>query len=286
MEIRCAGIIAKPKAEVAKKVIAELLSWLKEKKIEVIFDNQTAALAEGVTGESREILANKADLIIVLGGDGTLLNVAHSIKGSKTPILAVNLGSMGFLTEVSLNDLYPMLTKVFEGEYRLDPRMMLYSRLFRHSEEMLSYHVLNDVVINKSALARIIDIEVRIDGHLVTVFKSDGLIIATPTGSTAYSLAAGGPIIFPSMEAVIITPICPHSLTNRSLVVPPDSTIEATLKTTDEEVYLTLDGQEGLFLRPGDKIEIVKSPHILYLIHSPRKNYFEVLRNKLKWGER
>jgi NAD+ kinase len=286
MDIKCIGVIAKSKAEVAKKVVGDLFSWLRRKKVEVLFDEQTASLIEEEKGEPREILANKADVLIVLGGDGTLLSVARSIKGSKTPILAVNLGSMGFLTEVSLKELYPMLAKVLNGEYRLDPRIMLCSRLFRKGDEILRYHVLNDVVINKSALARIIDIEVTIDGHLVTVFKSDGLIISTPTGSTAYALAAGGPIIFPTMEAVIITPICPHSLTNRSLVVPPDSTIEAVLKTTDEEVYLTLDGQEGLFLNPEDRMEIVKSQHELYLIHSPRKNYFEVLRKKLKWGER
>jgi NAD+ kinase len=225
-------------------------------------------------------------MIIVLGGDGTLLSVARLVGDHDVPILGVNLGGLGFLTEITLEELYRVLEKVVQGDFITNERVVLNASVIRRGERLAEFLVLNDAVINKGALARIIDLETTINGEYLTTFKSDGLILSTPTGSTAYNLSAGGPIVYPSLHCIIITPICPHTLTNRPIMVPDDVEIRATLKTKQQEVILTLDGQQGFTLEFEDIVEVKKSEGHIYLIKSPYRHYFEVLREKLKWGGR
>ncbi|MFZ5471682.1 MAG: NAD(+)/NADH kinase [Myxococcota bacterium] len=231
-------------------------------------------------------LVERAELVTVLGGDGTLIRAARLVRGHPVPILGINLGSLGFMTEVPLPDLFSLLDEVLAGTARLDARMKLSCRVIREGKVILEDEVLNDVVINKGALARITDHEVSIDGRLVTLYKSDGVIVATPTGSTAYSLSAGGPIVHPSLDCVIVTPICPHALTQRPVVVPGDQVIRLTLKSESADVYLTIDGQAGLALSTGDRVEVQRSPNRVLLVKNPRMDYFAILRQKLRWGER
>ncbi len=279
------GIIAKPRLE-AGEILRNLLSYLRKKGVETFLDQDTAALI-GETGSClKSEIPSRVDLIAVLGGDGTLLSVARLIGSRNVPIFGINLGSLGFLTEVTLDELYPTLDRVISGKVDYDERLMLTSSVIRQGEEISSYSVLNDIVINKSALAKIIDLAAYIDGKHIANFKADGLIVSTPTGSTAYNLAAGGPIVQPGMHSIIITPICPHILTNRPVVVRDESEIEIVLKSEDTEVHLTLDGQVGFSLRGEDVIRIVKADHTIRLISVPGKNYFDVLRTKLKWTER
>ena len=280
------GIIAKPRSE-AKETLKDLLPWLRERVVEVVLDQAAASLFEGTEeGVEKEAIPNLVDLIIVLGGDGTLLSVARLVGRREVPILGVNLGGLGFLTEVTLEELYPTLGAVLKGEFRVSRRMTLAVFLHRKGELIAEYRVLNDAVITKAALSRIIDLEVFINGEYVAAFRCDGLIASTPTGSTAYSLSAGGPIIYPSSRAIVLTPICPHMLTNRPLVLPDDVKAEVTLSSEHEDVYLTLDGQEGLPLRYLDVVELKRSERTIALVKSPKKNYFEILRTKLKWAER
>jgi NAD+ kinase len=225
-------------------------------------------------------------MIIVLGGDGTLLSVARLVGGYEVPILGVNLGGLGFLTEIHLEELYRVLERVIQGDYKKDEREVLNVTVFRRGDQMAEFTVLNDAVINKGALARIIDLETTINGEYISTFKSDGLIISTPTGSTAYSLSAGGPIVYPSLHCIVITPICSHTLTNRPIVIPDDVAIRIVLKTEDQEVILTLDGQLGFPLEFGDVVEVKKAQYRIFLIQSPYRHYFGLLREKLKWGER
>ena len=225
-------------------------------------------------------------MIIVLGGDGTLLSVARLVGDHEVPILGVNLGGLGFLTEITLEELYRVLERVMQGDFATDERVVLNAAVIRRGERMAEFIVLNDAVINKGALARIIDLETTINGEYLTTFKSDGLIISTPTGSTAYNLSAGGPIVYPSLHCIIITPICPHTLTNRPIVIPDDVEIRAMLKTKQQEVILTLDGQQGFTLEFEDVVEVRKAEGRILLIKSPYRHYFELLREKLKWGER
>jgi NAD+ kinase len=225
-------------------------------------------------------------MIIVLGGDGTLLSVARLVGDHEVPILGVNLGGLGFLTEITLEELYRVLERVVQGDFVTDERVVLNAAVIRRGERMVEFTVLNDAVINKGALARIIDLETTINGEYLTTFKSDGLIISTPTGSTAYNLSAGGPIVYPSLHCIIITPICPHTLTNRPIMIPDDVEIRAMLKTKQQEVILTLDGQQGFTLEFEDVVEVRKAEGHILLIKSPYRHYFEVLREKLKWGGR
>jgi NAD+ kinase len=225
-------------------------------------------------------------MIIVLGGDGTLLSVARLVGDHEVPILGVNLGGLGFLTEITLEELYRVLERVVQGDFVTDERVVLNAAVIRRGERMVEFTVLNDAVINKGALARIVDLETTINGEYLTTFKSDGLIISTPTGSTAYNLSAGGPIVYPSLHCIIITPICPHTLTNRPIMIPDDVEIRAMLKTKQQEVILTLDGQQGFTLEFEDVVEVRKAEGRILLIKSPYRHYFEVLREKLKWGGR
>jgi NAD+ kinase len=234
----------------------------------------------------REDIPAHAEMIIVLGGDGTLLSVARLVGDHEVPILGVNLGGLGFLTEITLEELYRVLERVVQGDFVTDERVVLNAAVIRRGERMVEFTVLNDAVINKGALARIIDLETTINGEYLTTFKSDGLIISTPTGSTAYNLSAGGPIVYPSLHCIIITPICPHTLTNRPIMIPDDVEIRAMLKTKQQEVILTLDGQQGFTLEFEDVVEVRKAEGHILLIKSPYRHYFEVLREKLKWGGR
>jgi NAD+ kinase len=261
-------------------------------KTVVIFSKQHQPAVEKVATELRAWLGKNgvqevteaADLAVVLGGDGTLLSAARSLGDRQIPIVAINHGSLGFLTEVTLQEMYPALEHVINGEFVADHRIMMDITVDRTGETVGTYRALNDVVINKGTVARIIELEARVDGAYVSGFRSDGLIVSTPTGSTAYNLSAGGPIIFPSMAAMALTPICSHTLTNRPLVLPGDVKIDITLKSTQEEAFLTVDGQVGLALKTGDCVHIQRSKVTVQLIAPKDKNYFDVLRGKLKWG--
>ncbi|MFA4910542.1 MAG: NAD(+)/NADH kinase [Desulfobacteria bacterium] len=280
------GIIAKPNKPEAIEVTKRLVGWLGERSIEVFLDSALASLIKHPDSYDIARIPSLVDMIIVLGGDGTLLSVARAIGNRKVPILGVNLGGLGFLTAITLDELYPVLESVIGGDYKLSNRTALKVSLHREGKKVDKYRVLNDAVINKGALSRIIDLEITINGKYLTTFKADGLIICTPTGSTAYSLSAGGPIVYPLLHSVIITPICPHTLTNRPLILPDNVTIEVILISRNEDAFLTLDGQVGFAFDAGSMLEIKKAKTPVYLIEPLHKNYFEVLRTKLKWGER
>lgn len=286
--IRNVGIIARPRREDIARVVPPLIDWLRAHGAKVLCDTETGESIGALAGDTRnrEEIPALSDFLIVLGGDGTLLSVARLSAADDVPILAVNLGGLGFLTTVSLDELYPLLDEIFRGESHISERVMLLAEILRDGKVVRSQIALNDAVLNKAALARIMDLELRVDDEYVTTYKADGLILSTPTGSTAYSLAAGGPIVYPVMEAFVITPICPHTLTNRPLVVPDSARIEIEYRAEDDSVFLTLDGQVGFELAKKDKIRITKAPHTLHLVRPWKKTYFEILRNKLKWGER
>lgn len=284
--IRTVGIISRPRRADISKVVPPLLEWLIARGVKVFVDPETAASIGAVADERpREELPGLADLLIVLGGDGTLLAAARLENARNVPILPVNLGGLGFLTSVTLGELYAILDQVFAGENRISERVMLGVEVTRGGNTIERQRALNDAVINKGAVARIIDFELTINGEFICCYKADGLIISTPTGSTAYSLSAGGPIVYPSVEALVVTPICPHTLTNRPLVVPDAGRIEVGFNG-DERVYLTVDGQVGRQLEPGDRVVVVRAGEKLHLVRPARQTYFEVLRDKLKWGNR
>jgi NAD+ kinase len=285
--IRSIGIVCKPLQEVVCSVVPPLIQWLHQRKLEVSVDRETASCFDpGVAVFEREELAARADLLIVLGGDGTLLSATRALKGRKVPILAVNLGGLGFLTSVTREELYPVLETVLAGAHKISERMMLIAKTVRDGQKIEQQVALNDAVINKTALARMLDFDVYVDGAQVGRYRADGLIVATPTGSTAYSLAAGGPIVHPHLDAFVITPICPHMLTNRPLVIPDTSHVEVDIAAAEEPVYLTLDGQIGFQLQSRDRVKIERSADRVAFVQSPGKTYFEVLRSKLRWGER
>jgi NAD+ kinase len=233
-----------------------------------------------------EHIGDEADLIVVLGGDGTLLSVSRHVNREDVPILGVNLGSLGFLTEVSVEEFRSMLHRTLIGDYDVTRRIMLDVEVMRDRERVFMLTILNDAVITKDALARIIDIATYVNDEYLTMIRGDGLIVSTPTGSTGYSLAAGGPLIYPSLKDIVVTPICPHMLTNRPIILPEFVAIKAVLQSKDERVVLTLDGQIGFPLEYGDEVIVKKSSRTISLIKSSLKGYFEILRTKLKWGER
>jgi NAD+ kinase len=285
--IRAAGIVCKPNKEIVASVVPPLIAWLRERKIEVYVDVETLGCVElNVPCLAREAMGEKVDLLIVLGGDGTLLSAARALRAHNVPILAVNLGGLGFLTTITLDQLYPMLEQVLAGHHRTSERMMLEAQIFRAGTAAELQTALNDAVVNKGALSRMLDFDVYVDSDHVGRYRADGLIVATPTGSTAYSLAAGGPIVQPGIDAFVITPICPHMLTNRPLVIPDTSRVEIDFSAGEEHAFLTLDGQIGFELEPVDRVVITKSAHKVMFVRPPRKTYFEVLRSKLRWGER
>lgn len=262
-----------------------LLEWLDARDIIYRCDRQTAEYGKIERFYSREELPDGASLVIVLGGDGTLLSAARVVAGRNIPLFAINLGHLGFLTSISSADLFPELERALRGEHRIGHRRMVDCELVRSDRVIANYSALNDVVITKSELARMIDLDTHVDNHFVAAYKADGLIIATPTGSTAYSLSAGGPVIFPSVAAFCITPICPHMLTNRPVIVPDTSVIQI-LSHSEDGTFLTIDGQVGEPLEKGDRIVCRSSPNSIQLIRPPKMLFFDVLREKLKWGER
>lgn len=283
--MKTVGIIAKHQHHDAKPIVEQLMTWLAQHNKEVHLDIDTAALIGVKTGLPKPKIPPLVDLMIVLGGDGTLLSVARLIENRDVPILGVNLGGLGFLTEVTLDELFLTLEKIFKAEYTPDTRLMIRSQVFRQGERVVSSYCLNDTVISKGVLARMIRLEVSINGQFVTSLRGDGLILSTPTGSTAYSLSSGGPIINPSVEAMVFTPICPHTLTNRPIVIPSSATVNVTVKSREDGAMVTFDGQVGFTLRPDDVVEIKAAEHKITLIRAPEKNFYAILREKLKWGE-
>jgi NAD+ kinase len=288
--IKRIGIVLKPHQPEALKTICELVVWLAERGIKLVggpelereqIEHQTGCPVDEIHEEK---LAGAVDLMLVLGGDGTMIATSRMIGDQEVPVLGVNYGGLGYLAEFRIQELYSALESILDGNYRLDKRVMLAVELRRGDTSVTSNRVLNDVVINKSALARIIEIETHLNRQFVNSFRADGLIVSTPTGSTAYNLSAGGPVIFPSMNAIVITPICPFTLSNRPIVVPDSAEIELRLKTDHEEVALTLDGQVGFPLKVEDSVLIRKSRTTFNLIQPSNRNYFDVLRDKLRWG--
>jgi NAD+ kinase len=284
--INCVGIISKPHSPEAIKLVPEIFEWLGSRGIEARYDAQTAEYLGRADGLNREQVPTGTQLVIVLGGDGTLLSAARAIGGAEIPLFAVNLGGLGFLTAITVEDVFPELERALRGEHRIALRRMLECSIMRGGEYVSSYHALNDVVLTKGSIARVIDLDTWVDSHFVCGYKADGLIISTPTGSTAYSLAAGGPIIFPSVGALAITPICPHMLTNRPVIVSDTSVIQIVALGDDDSIFLTVDGQVGELLKREDRVICRSSSKAIHLIRPPRMLFFDVLRAKLKWGER
>ncbi len=288
--IRRVGVVIKPQHAEAVKTVCELVKWLEPYDITLISEPSIEHdVVEHNTGckiptAQHQELAKQVDLLIVLGGDGTMLGASRLLGEHEIPVLGINFGHLGYLAEFRAEELFPALEMIFTGVYRLDKRVMLDVELMRDGEHFAKGRVLNDLVINKAALARIIEIEALFDNLYVNLFRADGLIVSTPTGSTAYSLSAGGPIVYPSMNAVIVTPICPFTMSNRPIVIPDGATIELCLKTKDEEVIVTLDGQTGFPLRAEDKVVIHKSKTTFNIVQPTNRNYFDVLRDKLRWG--
>jgi NAD+ kinase len=286
------GLVAKERVEAAARVLVELAGWLEARGLQPVFETYAAQLAGITSGPeivSKEELPSACDLIVLLGGDGTLIGMARRVAraGADVPIAGVNFGSLGFLTEITLDDLYPSLEGVLEGRAPIEERMMLHAKVLRGSRCFTDELVLNDVVITKAALSRIIELSVSIGPDRVMHVRADGLIVATPTGSTAYNLAAGGPIVQPVVDALLLTPIAPHMLTNRPLVVTGTSTIsvEPNMNANDE-VFVTFDGQSGHALQAEDVVTIERATRPLCLVRSAQRSYFDVLKQKLKWGER
>lgn len=278
-QIAKVGIVIKPGHAQAKATASELREWLTARGIDA---SARPFSADEITSDGR--LTTDADLIVVLGGDGTMISAARLIGAQKTLVLGINYGSLGYLTDFRIEEMFPALESIIAGEYELDRRVMLEIEHWRGEEKLASGRVLNDVVVNKSALARIIEIDVRLNDLFVNTFRADGLIVSTPTGSTAYNLSAGGPIIYPSMNAVVLTPICPFTLTNRPIVVPDAAEIELLLHNENEGVVLSLDGQTGYPMQARDRVLIRKSQTTFNLVQPANRNYFDVLRDKLKWG--
>jgi NAD+ kinase len=281
------GIVAKPDAPRAQGVILQLLPWLAARGHSAVLEKETADLVPSAVSAAaaKAELPGQVDLLVVLGGDGTLLSMARAVGDLGVPLLGVNLGGLGFLTATTLDEMFPALEAYFGGRMAIEERMLLSARVVRNGQSVCEYAALNDVVITKAAMSRIIDLSVSVEGRHATAYRADGLIISTPTGSTAYSLSAGGPILFPTMDAVVLTPICSHTLTNRPIVVPGTDRIEVTL-LADQEVMATMDGQIGVGLRAGDTVEIRQAASRIRLVRFPQKDFFSVLRTKLKWGER
>jgi NAD+ kinase len=288
--IRRVGVVLRPHHPEALETIYRLVEWLCARGIMVVCTPDVdRTQIESETGCQIEILemdqlAGSVDLIVVLGGDGTMIGTARMIGDHSVPVLGINYGHLGYLAEFRVDEMFPALESILEENYRIDHRVMLAVELFRGQERLLHSRVLNDVVINKAARARIINIEAYLNRKFVNSFRADGLIVSTPTGSTAYNLSAGGPVIYPSMNAVVMTPICPFTLSNRPIVVPDDALIELSLKTPNEEVALTLDGQVGVPIMVGDRMLIRKSGTTFNIVQATNRNYFDVLRDKLRWG--
>jgi NAD+ kinase len=280
------GIIAKKGRSEAQELTKQICSWCAERGLSVYIEKDLNIITNHAQRVDPLDLILSVEAVVVLGGDGTLLSVARIPGSEKVLIVPVNLGGLGFLTEIRADEIFTLLEQIVSGRYTIDSRMLLEVVLFRNGTQHETYRILNDVVINKGAMARIIDLETTVNGLYLNTFKSDGLIMCTPTGSTAYSLSAGGPIIYPTLRCISITPICPHTLTNRPIILPDDSVVQIRLKSEHEDVFLTMDGQIGIRLQKDDYIEVKKSASSMSLVKSPFCDYFEVLKEKLRWGER
>lgn len=283
-EIKTVGVVVKPDHEEAWQTACELSEWFAERNINTVGKPPSEIKTCEINSADAEKFKEDVDLIVVLGGDGTMISTARLTGEKETLILGINYGSLGYLTEFRFEEMFPALEEILKGNYEIDRRVMLEVEHWRGAELLGKGRILNDVVINKAVLARIIEIEVNLDKLYVNSFRADGLIISTPTGSTAYNLSAGGPIVFPSMNAMILTPICPFTLTNRPIVVPDEAEISLRLKNDSDGVVLTLDGQVGYQMQRDDRVVIRKSQTNFNLVQPPNRNYFDVLRNKLQWG--
>jgi NAD+ kinase len=283
-KIKKIGIFCKPKAPSTSDILGKLIPWLRKKNYLIFLDTSTAAIIGETSTHDKRSVSEQADLLVALGGDGTLLGVARAAHPYNVPILAVNLGSLGFLAAISIEELYPTLENILAGKFEIENRMLLNACVWRNGDKVENHNVLNDIVINKSVVARVINLQVFVNDQYMTSYRADGLIIATPTGSTAYSLSAGGPIIHPSMHTLVLSPICPLMLTNRSILIPDQSVIQVKLSGKYDDVRITLDGQEGYDMKAEDILEIKKTKTTLQLIRGPNKNYYQILRDKLHWG--
>ena len=287
--MRRVGVVAKAGSAEAGAATRELVDWLRRRGLDVALGEVSmATIGGGSAGAAANPIprfdpADRYDLVVVLGGDGTLLSVARSVAPD-VPIFGVNVGNLGFLTEINRAELYPSLVKVLDGEFAIEERALLDAELRRAGGGSSRFRALNDAVVTKGAQARIIELTLRVDGNLVARFRSDGLIIATPTGSTAYNLSAGGPILYPLLPVIVLTPICPHALTLRPVVVPAASAVEVTLETRGEEVILSLDGQEGCPLAGGDTVAIRRAEAPVKLVKVSGRTFYDSLRGKLRWG--
>ncbi|MEK6548995.1 MAG: NAD(+)/NADH kinase [Nitrospirota bacterium] len=279
------GIIVKPESPDAQALLQELVPWLRARGKEPMLEPPTAALAGEAASYQKKDLATLADMLVVLGGDGTMLAAARLVEGRPIPILGVNAGGLGFLTAVTREAAFTALERVFSKSFSEEERLMLRVRVMRRGEEIIAASALNDAVVSKGTLSHMVQLEISINGQFVTRLRGDGLIVSTPTGSTAYSMAAGGPILNPSVHALILTPICPHTLTNRPIVIPQDVLLEVVLVSKDQGAAATFDGQVGIALQPGDTVEIRASNNKTRLIRFPDRSYYDMLSNKLKWGE-
>jgi NAD+ kinase len=283
--MRTVGISAKISSSEALDYAAKTVRDLRARGLEVVLDFATAdKINDRGPTAAKSDLGKRAEMLITFGGDGTLLSVARQTPHG-VPIIGVNMGTLGFLTEIRIEEFPAVLERALAGDIVSEERVRFDVIVKNEGREPRTYRVLNDATINKSALARIVEMKVSVSGQFVSTFRADGLIVSTPTGSTAYNLSAGGPIVYPTMGAVIITPICPHMLTNRPIVLPDDLEIEISITTTHQEIFLTLDGQEGVPINERDHVTVRKSSETVLLVQSPDKNYFDVLRTKLKWGE-
>ncbi len=284
--IKTVGIFSKPKVAAAVDLVPRVVTWLTERGFKTRCDYDTCVYLGSAGGLSRDDVPMGCDLVIVMGGDGTLISAARAISGREIPLFAVNLGGLGFLTAITKEELFPELERALGGGHRIGKRRLMKVDVIRSGRAVSHYEALNDVVITKASIARMIDLEAYVDDMFVCSYKADGLIVSTPTGSTAYSLSAGGPIIYPTVAAVCITPICPHTLTNRPVIVNSSSVISVLCRAEDSSGFLTIDGQVGEPLHENDRIECSSSEHELNLIRPPQQKFFDVLRQKLKWGER
>jgi NAD+ kinase len=281
------GIISRPRRSNLAEVVPPLLAWLEEHGVRTVLDTETAgSLKDDGLGKTRHQVAEQADLLLVLGGDGTLLAAAREAAPRGVPILPVNMGSLGFLASFTVDELYPALEATLAGESTINERVLLLVERVNRGEILTKQRVLNDSVVHKGTLARMIELEVHSGDHFVCVYRADGLIVTTPTGSTAYSLSAGGPIVFPTVAGLCITPICPHMLTNRPVIVPDDMVIQIINRSDDDTTYLTIDGQVGELLKQNDTVVCRRSQWCVNLVTAPRMQFFDVLREKLKWGGR
>jgi len=287
MMIKNIGIIAKKSHPQVREILTQVIDDLKEKDLKILIEKDFDYNLQNITRVERGDIPGKSDMIIVFGGDGTLLSVSRLDKFDDIPILAVNLGDLGFITEIRLDEIKDVIDRVLAGDYDVEKRMMFDVQLIRKSNDKIeTFIALNDVVVNKGAVSRMIDLDTYVNEMFLNSYKADGLIISTPTGSTGYSLSAGGPIIYPSLKVIAIIPICPHTLTNRPIILDDEKEIMVTLRSGDDDVYLTMDGQVGVVMKIGDQVKVCKSHKNITLIKSPFRNYFEVLKEKLKWGER